>query len=245
MICLYDGSFKGILSVFDFIFSENKMPTGITCGNYNADLFSENETIKTDIAKTDRFMTLLEKRFNSNMFRNIYLVYLSEFKDFEMDLYRYLSDAFKIGVAIDGHLHLPSVARIKTIISKVLQEAHVLKGFLRFSKLKSGIMYCSFTPDYFVLPLLASHFKRRFPSFDWVIHDIKRKKALFYENKKCEIVDVINVDIEDKDSHENDIESLWKTFFETISVKSRQNLKLQDRMLPKRYRKNMLEFRAN
>lgn len=245
MICLYDGTFKGLLSVFDFIFSENKIPSNITCGKYNADLFSEDETIASDIDKVDRFMSLLEKRFNSTMFRNIYLVYLSEIKGFEMDLYRYLADAFKIGVNIDGHLHLPSVARIRVITSKVLHEAHVLKGFLRFSKLKSGLIYCGFEPDHFVLPLLASHFKRRFSGFNWAIHDRKRKKALIYEEKKCEIIDVINIDMEEKDSNEDEIESLWRTFFETISVKSRQNLKLQDRMLPKRYRKNMLEFIVN
>jgi len=242
MIYTYDGSFEGLLSVFSNIFPKGTAPTEICSGNYSADLFSKPAKITADKQKSEEFITLLENNFDSSMFRIIYLTYLSEIKGFEMYLYAFLKDGFGIGKNIYSHLHLPSVMKIKLILSKVLKETAYLKGFLRFSKLKSGVMYSSIETDHFILPLLASHFKKRFGNFDWIIHDRKRKKALFYENKKYEIVSVINEEVEDKDSSEADIESLWKLFFETISIKSRKNLKLQARLLPKRYRKNMLEF---
>ncbi len=243
MIYLYDGTFTGLLSVFHDIFVLKNAPVSISVKKYVPDLFAELKKIVTSPEKAEDFTFLLESSFPPSVFRVIYAAFLSELSEFEMDLYRYLADGFEIGKDIEKYLHLDSVARVRAITAKVFKEAHNLKGFIRFSELKNGFLYSRIEPDHFVLPLIVSHFKKRFGNKNWVLHDAKRGRAAIYENGKVEFVDVLQEESPVFSQHENDVELLWKTFFDSVSIASRKNPKLQNRMLPRRYRKNMLEFK--
>ena len=43
-------------------------------------------------------------------------------------------------------------------------------------------------------------------------------------------------------TEEEFIEDLWKTFFKTVAIKERENLKCQRNFMPKRYWENMIEM---
>ena len=49
----------------------------------------------------------------------------------------------------------------------------------------------------------------------------------------------LNLNIND---NELEIESLWKSFFNTIGIKERKNYKTQRNFMPKRYWKYMIEM---
>ena len=121
-------------------------------------------------------------------------------------------------------------------------ETHRLKGFLRFERCAGGGLYAHLTPDNDICDLLLPHFKARFPSEKFIIHDVKRNVIAIYDGKDTAIFcgkTPLTVYI---DEGEPDVKSLWKTYYSAVNIKERKNKKLQDNYLPRRYRKNMSEF---
>lgn len=117
------------------------------------------------------------------------------------------------------------------------RERHKYSGFLRFYEVDDAL-YARFEPKHYVLDYLGYFFKSRYKNQKFIIHDTKRKKAFIYD-KKHYFIELFDKDIPiNQDKYTN----LWKIFFETVSIKERENTKLQNQWIPKHYRKFMLEF---
>lgn len=83
--------------------------------------------------------------------------------------------------------------------------------------------------------------KNRFPREYFIIHDISRQKALIYNTNFYEIIDMDMETYEKLKFHNDEYTDLWKTYFKATTIEERKNLKLQCRMMPKRYWKHILE----
>ena len=64
---------------------------------------------------------------------------------------------------------------------------------------------------------------------------------IYVEKLNAEENDVIKLNL-DLSNEEALFEDLWKTFFKTVAIKERTNLKCQMNHAPKKYWKNMLEM---
>lgn len=124
---------------------------------------------------------------------------------------------------------------------KISNEAHRIKGFLRFTECRGGY-YAEFEPDNDILDIIAPHFLRRFPTEKLIIRDKKRNLIAACNGKECKIApcDATFSIILAED--ELTFRSLFKTYFNAVNIESRKNKKLQDNYLPRRYRRNMTEF---
>ena len=73
----------------------------------------------------------------------------------------------------------------------------------------------------------------------------KQTKAFTEKNKKhYEIINVPNTfQITHFSKEESNFQVLWKTFFNTISIKERQNARLQMQFMPKKYWQDLVEMR--
>ena len=92
-----------------------------------------------------------------------------------------------------------------------------------------------------ILIPLADYFSDRLPAENWIIYDEDRKYAVVHRSDGKWVV--VNDDkIKHMNIKEDQYEYLWKSFVHSVSIKERENLKLQQKMLPKRYRTNMTEF---
>ena len=143
-------------------------------------------------------------------------------------------------------LQKPAVFEIFQMDRYVGREAHLVKEFVRFEKLSSGIYYGKIGPENRVLELIAPHFSDRFPDMNWVIYDEKHNTAAVHSGEGHWMIreqvteQEIGKLLEQK---QQDIYiDMWKVFFETIAIEERKNYKCQRNMLPLRYRKYMTEF---
>lgn len=119
----------------------------------------------------------------------------------------------------------------------VNRERHKYSGFLRFYEVED-MLYARFEPKHYILDYIGYFFKNRYKNQKFIIHDIKRKKAFIYDKDKY-FIKPFDKEIEiAKDNYAH----LWKVFFEAISIKERENIRLQNQWVPKHYRKYMLEF---
>jgi len=111
---------------------------------------------------------------------------------------------------------------------------------IHFKEMKDGTMFSTIEPKNNVLPILISHFKNRMKREKFTIFDSGRKMIVYYDGEKAEIFFLESLEIEWSDE-EIEYSKLWKTFHKTISIKERENKKLQQSNLPKYYWKYLVE----
>jgi probable DNA metabolism protein len=231
---VYDGSWNGLLTTFQTCLSRNIHFCEITRKQEeSASLFGESEVVQTNITQAIKLKEQIKSKMGQHPLRLIYHAYLSEEKSIDDTLYHYLQIGLKMGKQISNFLTNDYVHRVETIAQKVMREKHRYLGLLRFSSLED-LLYAEFEPEYFILPLLAKPFFDRLGSEDFVIFDKKRKKAVIKEQGELYFQDVDDDLIANLQAKTPDktYDMLWVTYFKTIAITLRRNLKLQRSRVP-------------
>ena len=244
-IYLYDGSFKALLILVFNLIKFKKIPLDIKSENeYEANLI--DEPVYVNVKLTSKTINNVIKILPSNIYLRIYYVYLSNNKNKEMIIYEFLKNFMIYKESIINRRNIDSVNELIRISKYVGSEAHKLKGFLRFKKMKD-FYYASINPTNSVISILANHFKRRLSNENWIINDTNRGIYAIYDKNKITYLkkeDILKLNLE-LSSDEMFYEKLWKEFFNTIGIKERQNLKCQMNFMPKKYWKNIIEMENN
>ncbi len=143
----------------------------------------------------------------------------------------------------------PYIYRTFELSRNVGKEAHAHIEFLRFRELKSGLLYAEIEPKNNIITFLVPHFADRLPLENFVIYDVHHRIFAVHEAKKDwylvygkEKASTIEDKLSDKEKIYGE---LFTEFFHTISIKERENPRLQMNMLPLRYREYMTEFQQN
>ena len=207
----------------------------------------------TDEEKARRVWTGLEKILSREAMKLISVSWLSELKELNGHLFRYICKVFTAGKGIERHFADPDVLAVTNIARKVLHEQLRMKQFIRFQKAKDGTYLGVVSPDHNVLPLIIDHFQDRFNDQPWLIYDAKRHYGFNYDGKT-----VIRITFEDEaavpfnlangkldesvlSSDDQLLQDLWRTYFKAICIRERMNPRKQLNDMPRRYWKYMTE----
>ncbi|MDO5517559.1 MAG: TIGR03915 family putative DNA repair protein [Clostridium sp.] len=242
-ILLYDDSFEGLLcAVYYSFYSKSKIEGIYSEKDFSSPLLLGNIiSITTDDVKYKKVRDAVINKIDFLCLQKIYMVYLSCEVDRGLIVYKYLKTAFKLGKDVHSFLNLDQVRIIDEINKRVSLERHRFEGFVRFNYIENKFLYSSIEPDNNIVELLAEHFKKRFPNEYFIIHDIKREKAVVYNASSYEIVSMSYDIYEQLNSHDDEYMKLWKAYFKATDIDERKNLRLQCRMMPKRYWKHIFE----
>lgn len=120
------------------------------------------------------------------------------------------------------------------------RELHAYKGLLRFKEIQDNFLFAEFEPNNDILELLTYHFKNRLRNEKFVIYDKKRNKCAIYVDYDLAFYDVQEIFKEESDE-EKMFEDCWIEFYNSVGIKERQNLKLMQNNMPKRYWKYLPE----
>lgn len=245
MICyIFDGSFEGLLTaVYEAYYRREKPEEIIPEWQFKPTLLTEPVYITTEPEKCAKVYEAIKNKISKPSLKLIYHVYLSELEGCCTLIYNYIKLGFKLGSEVDLHLHIDSVLGMHNIEKKVTYECHRMLGFVRFKSIEN-MFYSSIEPDHNILGLISSHFASRLPDENWIIHDLKRDLAVFYNKKEWIVTPLSKAKAEDFLVREEGelYETLWKQFFKTIAIEDRINPRLQKRMMPSRYWKHLTEF---
>lgn len=241
----YDGSFAGLLTcIYEAYYKE--MPDKIEKASlYNPNFIYEEIYIETDMDKYRKVYSAIKKKISETSLKNIYYVYLSELKDCDTLILKYVRLGFRVGADIDLFHNNAIVFNIHNLSEKVSHEALRMLEFIRFKNIEDSLYYSAIEPDHNLLPIITNHFKNRLPDQNFIIHDIKRNQASVY-NKKEWVVIKLTREEGDKLQNKSDqafYENLWRDYFASIAIKERKNEKLQKSHMPKRYWKHMIEMK--
>lgn len=240
---LYDGTFDGLLTIVFDSYLKKTIPLQIIPEKDYVPNFLDNIIwIKTDLEKAKRVFHGIEKNISYPALYHSYYAFLCNSPNKEISIVKYLYHGFQAGSQIDTLLSIDYVFQVHAMKKKALGECHRLKGLLRFIELESGIYYASIHPDHSILEPLGHHFMRRLEGQNFLIHDKTHNLAFLYNTKEYQIVDEVTSFFPKISHDEKKYQELWKTFFETISIKDRKNSRLQMQYMPKKYWQDLIEM---
>ncbi|MBT0653706.1 TIGR03915 family putative DNA repair protein [Geomobilimonas luticola] len=242
---LYDGTFAGLLTVLALVREGGEETTSIgTAPPAQAGLFAATVRVEADAEDAERLLDEIGRRMSPATAAHLYHAFLSETEGAEMLLHHYLRLGWQEGRCLDSLLSHPSVLPVHRLAHRVRFEAHRLKGFVRFREVREGFYYAPLEPDYRVLTLMAPHFADRFHDQDWVIHDVRRNRAIVHgaRRKGWEEVALELTGSPVTGGREEWFQSLWRRYFDRLAIAERHNPRLQQGKVPLKYRRYLVEF---
>lgn len=246
---IYDGSFNGFLTAIFTSFEEKVQVANIQKKSVSQNgLFSETETIFTNVDKAKRVWNGIQKK-NGQAIKNIYFAYLSENPGIELLLYRYIQKLFIKEGTVQTDYSDGIDLKISQLAKSVAREKHRMEAFVRFQLTKDDIYFANIEPDFDVLPLISKHFRSRYADQHWLIYDVKRKYGIYYNLERVEIISLDLSEIHANSINQSNVfsgaeyhyQDLWNNYFKSTNIKSRINMKLHTQHVPKRYWKYMSE----
>ena len=241
-IYLYDGTFNGLLTIVFDCYVEKVVPKNVYIkDSFTPSFIDSYEYKETDLEKALRIFDGISSSISYDCLFINYHAFLSEVKNKEINILKYLLYGFKVGPKIDTMLSLDPILFVQKVKKAVWYETQRLKGFVRFRQVADEFFYSEIEPDNDILELLGEHFRKRFPNQNLIINDNKRKIVFLYNKKEATIVDSKNISIPKISEQEQDYQNLWTGFCKSIAIQERKNSRLQKQYMPKRYWKYMFE----
>lgn len=246
----FEGIFTGIYEAYALRIPHERI--GLQIGQDGTPmLFTTYREIAPDRIKAEKVTRTLRQRFGEEDYRVLCMALASASLDKAQAVYKTvvwgLSSQRKGSML--GHLSDDNVRRVMELNRGTGNELCHLRGFLRFEELENGILSAVIKPRDNILPMLASHFADRLPQENFIICDEGRALYAIHPAGKdfllmsgCEDSARRGGDTLGFSDAEMYYRELFKHFCHTISIKERENLKLQRNMLPLRFRPYMTEF---
>lgn len=249
LILQCEDSLEGILTAIYEAFVEKNKKVDFSDGDIhisigegqNMLLFATEKRVKTDLDKAYKTLNAVQKQISYLAYKRI-LSALCHFSSDRGDaVLGFLIHGFKKGAQVVEDLANPYVLRVMELSRKVDNESHNFCGFVRFREIGS-LLYSEIEPKCDVLPLVKDHFDDRFPNENYAIFDKKRNYALVHK-AFGETIFIAEEDWTlDLSGYQDAFEELWIQYFKSIAIVERKNVRCQNNLLPKWYRKNMIEF---
>jgi probable DNA metabolism protein len=251
LIFNYDGTFEGLLTCIFEGYNRKRFPESvIETGKQPQVLFAETVTIASDSIKADRVWKGIRQKLSAKNKQLLYYAFLSETEGIEMNILRFAQRLFENQFSVETDFGDEDVLHIVQTARKVKKEAMMMMQFVRFQQTKDGLYFCGIEPRYDVLPLVLGHFRSRFADQQWLLYDLKRNYGAWYNKNTVEEVVLTTQEINKKTGQVSDnvlneddafYQTLWKSYFEHISIKERKNLRLQRQHMPRRFWKYLTE----
>jgi len=227
---LYDGTFDGLLTIVFNCYSTKTLPQNVENEQNYTNNFLDNTTfIQTDYEKSDRVFKGIEKNICYDALYNSYYTFLSNEKNKEINILKYLCSGFDIGPKINTMLTSSYVYKVISTKKRVYGECHRFKGLLRFIDVGNNLFYSSIHPDNNIIEPLGHHFISRLPTQNFIIHDKNRNILFLYNTKEYCIVSDENFTIPSITENEKQYQNIVLSFIdeESFDPRTYDNLSME------------------
>ncbi len=253
IIYLHDGTFEGLLHAVASAVKSPQSVQGIYADQgFSPRIFDTLLHIQTDRQQALRLFAYL-KSLKGSAARFAINGFLSDDHEVGIHLYRMVRECLIRGAKATQLYTHDSIRYLDKLSQKVSSEVHRFTGLIRFRILEDGLQYGPFEPDCNVIGHCALHFKQRLKNQRWILHDIRRNHALYWDGYALQAID-IDDDFTSHVRHYGEIpasrlseieqhyQELWKSFHTAIANTDRKNPDLQRQFMPCRYWKYLVEM---
>lgn len=244
IIFTFDGTFEGMLTAIYQAVYRRETNAQILCQDLHQEsLFDQTFFVETNTVEADKVCSAIKSKISRGALAHIMYAFLTGDPHIGTYVYRYLDSGWKTGSKLDMYLDDNRVKKIHDLSSRVRREKHRMLGLLRFRRLSLHyeVYYAPYEPDNNITMFLAPHFVQRLQDQNWIIHDIKRSIAACYNGQEWMVTDLALSQVPPLGEDETLYQSLWRQYYQSISIPGRRNPKLQRQMMPARYWKHLTE----
>lgn len=189
----YDGSFAGFLTCADESFRHHEEPVAFCAPEEERISLYPEHPVDTDQRRASAFYRQLNEDISPDVQRLVAHGFLTCIPERECVLWQFIRMARTLGQEVTGHLADRRVAALYAAVRHLYNEAHLLKGFTRFSDCR-GLLWAEISPKNRVLPLLRPHFCARFNTETFIIFDDVHHEALLYARGQWAIRPIDHID---------------------------------------------------
>ena len=243
-----EGIFSAVYAAWELKHGHENTSIQVLQGEegYSMELFAEHIPLVPDERKAEKVLRTMRRQCCPLVYERLFHAAYSDAEDKADVIYRYIQLALKMGNGVLNHLTDAAVVRMMELSRAVGNEKHHYLGFLRFIEIPGGILLAKYEPKGRLTEMLMPHFADRFPEEKFIIWDVKRNVAGVHTPGR----EFVMVSLTERErellmqyTEDNmDAENMWKTFVESISIKERENRKLQRNNIPLHFRTYMPEF---
>ena len=242
VIYRYDGSFAGFLCCVFESYVNKEPPMGFQGPEDLEPTLFPVRWVETDSAHARRIRDSIRRR-SAWAGELVEKGFLTCVPDREGILFRFIAALYEEGPSLLRRLSDAAVLPLFQAVRHLEGEAHLLRGFVRFSDL-GGVLVGEIAPKNRVLPLLRPHFCARFYNERLLLYDRTHREALFYQDGKWAILPLDHFEMARPDAREAAFRRLWKRFYDTVAIRERYNPKCRRTQMPMRYWGTMTEFQG-
>ena len=237
MLYIFDGTQTGFLTAFVRAFSD--ADAVLSSKKIQLLLGQEPCFIDADAHVAQKAAERLTS-FDRHALNDLDRLLRSGMEDNEQIAFRYFRFLARLKRPVGKRLAEPDVFAALECMKKVGWEIHKLHGFVRFMETESGAVYAPISPDKDICDLRVPHFRARLPEYPFVIHDVARAKAAVYDGKNTFVAPLPQADVL-LSANEQGWQSLWKNYYHSVNIPSRERLKQMRGYMPVRYWKFLPE----
>ena len=241
LVYKYDGTIDGLFSTVFESFASKENPDNITAKNIQLMLDCKVKTIKTDYEHSKRVINCIYKLAGINALNDIRYAFRSGDEQKENKIFNYVCKIVNEKRNIANKFSDQVVMDFYDTIRKIGHESHRMKGFLRFNECEGGFFYAHFSPDNDIVDLMLPHFMARFKNTPFVIHDVRRNILALYNGQESKVIKGTKAITVYFTKRELTFQGLWKTYYNTVNIEERRNLKLMKSFLPIKYWEHLTE----
>lgn len=213
---------------------------------YQQNMFDEYIHVDADIEKVNKVVRSIRRSISDEAYIWIFYAALSSEEDALFAIYNFLRLGFEAGAGVCSMYNNPYVMRMMELKRRVSNESHSFKEFVRFNALEDKVYVSHIEPKNNVVVLVGEHFADRMPSEHWMIVDDSRHIAVVHPKDEDNYIRYLTEDeyemLRRTEDYVDEYTAMWKTFFNTISIKERENIKCQRNLFPIWKRKHVVEF---
>lgn len=243
-----EGILTGIYDAWASVHRHEENRIEVRSGEWEVPLlFTEYIDVVPDREKSEKVQRSVRLRISEEAYEMVMKAVLSQDEEKGEVIYRFLIYAYREGARACRSYGNPWTMRLFEAVRNYDNEAHHLKGFLRFDEQGNGLLLARYAPKNNVMGDLMEHFSDRLNGEDFMIFDEKRRIAGVHKSGRAWFVYHLNEEeyglFADAYVEEDSYAALWKIFHRKIAIAERENQTLQRNNLPLRFRPYMTEFR--
>jgi len=242
-----EGIFSAVYAAWELKYGHENTVIRVTGrGSQNMELFTQYIHLAPDADKASKVIHTIRRTCSDAVYEALFQAACADASDKADAIYRYIQVALRMGARVFNHYADPAVVRVMELSRAVGNATHHYLGFLRFIEIPGGILLARYKPKPRITELIMPHFADRFPDERFVIWDTVRNVAGIHVPGRNYIMLTLSenqINILKGYTEDNmRAEQMWKTFVESISIKERENEKLQKNNIPLHFRTYMPEF---